>query len=124
DDDDEPEGGEDHLVYEIHDYEEEGDEYKEGDEEYNEGDEEKENEEETEAQGKEVGGEENTKYQRTPSLTKELGIHEAAEREVEKIIKDMVEQEVECSVNVVMREVKEESIGKEYTSMQGDPCLA
>ncbi|KAH9311954.1 hypothetical protein KI387_026989, partial [Taxus chinensis] len=44
-DDDEPEGGKDHLVYEIHDYEEDRGEY-------NKGDEEKEDEEEAKTQGK------------------------------------------------------------------------
>ncbi|KAH9318892.1 hypothetical protein KI387_020661, partial [Taxus chinensis] len=46
------------------------------------------------------------------------------EREVKSTIKKLVEQEVERNANEVMKEIDEESIGKEYGSMGGDTNLA
>ncbi|KAH9319360.1 hypothetical protein KI387_021129 [Taxus chinensis] len=93
DDDDKNEGGEDHMIYEVHDSKEEGDE-------------EKNYKEEDEAQGKGMSREVYTKDQRTPSLTKEL-IEEYKKREVVGIIKNFVEQEVERIVDEVPQEVEE-----------------
>ncbi|KAH9320110.1 hypothetical protein KI387_021879, partial [Taxus chinensis] len=99
-DDGEHEEAQDHLVYDVHDSEAEGD-----------------------AHGKGGSKEVNTKDQRTPSLTEEV-IEEAVEMEVAGIIKDLVEQEVERSVDEVFKEIDEESVGKEYGSMGRDPILA
>ena len=61
----------------------------------------------------------NTIDQRTQSLTKEQ-IEEAMEREVIGIIKNLAKQEIDCSTDEVLKEIEDESIGKEYGSMGGD----
>ncbi|KAH9298640.1 hypothetical protein KI387_030322, partial [Taxus chinensis] len=55
------------------------------------------------------------------SFTKEQ-ITEIAEREAKKMLEALVDQELECSADIVLKEGKEESIEKGHDSL-GGPAL-